>query len=250
MNQINWNEVKFRASSWGNLMTEPVTKADKEAGKLSLTCQKELLKIYAFEKYGRKTEILTKHMAKGVEAEESSITLFSRVEKTLYHKNEDQLENAFFCGHPDIFTGESISNAEIVWDIKTRWNMDSFLPKLMEEVDKAEELQLQVYFDLTGATSGGIANTLVSCPENLLMDEKRRLLYQMDVVSEESPAFLKAAAQLERNLTFDDIPIHERIIKQSVTRNEELIQKMKDKVPRLRNWLAEFDAKHSNTNKA
>ena len=51
MTQIDWTKTKFRASSWGNLLSEPVTKADKEAGKLSLTCQKELLKIYLKEKY-------------------------------------------------------------------------------------------------------------------------------------------------------------------------------------------------------
>ena len=32
---IQWNDIKFRASSFGHLMSEPQTKADKEAGKLS-----------------------------------------------------------------------------------------------------------------------------------------------------------------------------------------------------------------------
>ncbi len=31
---MNWNETLIRASSVGYLMTEPVTKADKEAGVL------------------------------------------------------------------------------------------------------------------------------------------------------------------------------------------------------------------------
>ena len=37
---MNWNETLIRASSVGYIMTEPVTKADKEAGLLSKTAKK------------------------------------------------------------------------------------------------------------------------------------------------------------------------------------------------------------------
>jgi len=208
---IDFSNIKFRASSWGNLMTEPVTKEAKARGELSKSCQKELIKIYNQEVYGRKTEIVTKQMTKGVEAEDSSIALFGMVEGKLFYKNEEQLENEWFRGHPDIFLGDHIQNADEVWDAKTRWNMDSFMPKLVEEADKGEELQLQCYFDLTGAKSGGIVNTLVSIPENLLEEEKRRLLYQMNVISELSPDYLKACADLERSLVFEDIDPRERV---------------------------------------
>jgi hypothetical protein len=244
--KINWNAVKFRASSWGNLMTEPKTKEEKAAGKLSVTTQKELIKIYNILKYGRKKEITTKHMDKGKQAEEESITLFSRVQKNIYFKNEEQLENEWFTGHVDIFIGESILKAEEVWDIKTRWELDSFMPKLIEEIDKGEEYQLQCYFSLTGAKSGGIANTLVDCPINILMEEQRRLLYSMNVVSEESPEYLQAAAELERLLTFPDIDYRERVIKQPVIRDDEMIEKMKAKVPVFREWLSNFEKKHMN----
>lgn len=244
MKEINWNKVKFRASSWGNLMTEPVSKADKEAGKLSATCQKELIKLYCQLKYGRKRDVTTKQMDKGKRVEDQSIALFSLLEGELFLKNEQQLENEWFSGHLDIYSGESIKKATAVWDIKSRWDLETFMPKLMEPLDKGEELQLQVYFDLTGATQGGIANTLIDCPPEILMEEKRRLLYAMDVVSEESPAYLKATAELERLLTFPDIPMEERVIKQPCTRNDELIEKMKAKVPIMRAWLAEFEKKH------
>jgi hypothetical protein len=244
---IDWNKVKFRASSWGSLMTEPKTKEEKLAGKLSITTQKELIKIYNILKYGRKKDIVTNKMDKGKQAEEESITLFSRVEKKLFEKNLIQLENEWFCGHPDIYTGGiNIYAAQEVWDIKTRWELDSFMPKLVEDADKDEQYQLQCYFSLTGAQRGGIANTLVDCPINILMDEKRRLLYSMNVVSEESPEYLQAAAELERLLTFPDIDYRERVIKQPVTRDDEMIEKMKDKVPVFRDWLYHFERTHMN----
>jgi hypothetical protein len=243
---IDFSKIKFRASSWGNLMTEPQSKADREAGKLSKTCIKELVKIYNQEVYGRKKDITTKHMDKGTIAEPESITLFSRVEKKLFHKNEERLENEWFTGHVDIYEGESIRAAKTVWDIKSRWELDSFMPKLVEDLDTGEELQLQVYFCLTGATSGGIANTLVDCPAGTLMEEKKRLYYSMGVIWEEDPAYLRACAELEKLLTFPDIDYRERVIKQEVTRNDEIIDAMKAKVPRMREWLEEFHKKHLN----
>lgn len=241
---IDFNQIKFRASSWGKLLTDPQTKADREAGKLSKTCVSELVKIYNQEVYGRKKDITTKQMDKGDLAEEEGITLFSRVEKKLFVKNEERLENEWASGHVDIFEGESIRKAKAVWDIKNRWELDTFMPKLVEELDYAEELQLQVYFALTGATSGGIANTLVDCPPSILIEEKKRLYYSMNVIWEEDPRYLEACAELERLLTFPDIDYQERVIKQEVKRNDELIAAMKAKVPRMRQWLEDFHKKN------
>jgi hypothetical protein len=243
---IDFSKIKFRASSWGNLMTEPQSKADKEAGKLSKTCIKELIKIYSQEVYGRKKDITTNKMLKGTEGEEESIKLFSRVEGRPFKKNEEQLENEWFKGHLDVFEGEEINKAHSVWDLKTRWELETFLPKLAEEVDNSEYLQLQVYFCLSGAGYGGIANTLIDCPFSILEDEKRKLLFSMNVISDMSPEYVKAAADLEKLLTFPDIDYRERVIKQEVYRDDKIIEKMKAKVPRMRAWLQEFHEKHMN----
>lgn len=238
MNNINWNKVKFRASSWGSLLTEPKTKEEKLAGTLSVTTQKELIKIYNQERYGRKKDITTSAMDKGKIAEPESITLFSMLEGKLYEKNQDQLESEWFTGFPDIvFENEC-------HDIKSSWELDSFIPKLIEEPDKSYVAQLNVYYSLTGAQGGSIAYCLVDCPQEVLMAEKNRLLYGMNVISEESIEFIRAADELERLLTFPDIATEERVIKKIVPRDEELIQRMKDKVPVFRQWLADFEKKH------
>lgn len=244
MADINFDPVKFRASSWGNLLTEPVTKAAKEAGELSVTCQKELIKIYNLWVYGRKKDITTKQMDKGIQAEPDSINLFSKVEGKIYFKNDEPLENEWFTGHPDIFIGDNIQNAEEVHDIKSSWELDSFMPKLIEAPDKGYEAQLNVYYDLTGAKGGSIAYCLVSAPINIVESEKKALLWRMNVISELSPEYIEAAAELERLMIFEDIDYRERVIKQPVPRNDELIEKMKSKVPIFRNWLKEFHEKH------
>lgn len=243
---MDFRQTKFRASSWGNLLSEPVSKADKEAGKLSMTCQKELIKIYNRVVYGRVKDITTKQMDKGIQCEGDSIKLLCQVDGQIYYKNEDYLENEWFCGHPDIFIGDNIQNSSEVWDIKTSWELDSFMPKLIEATDKGYEAQLNVYYSLTEAQQGGLAYCLVSAPINIIEGEKKRLLYNMDVISEESPLYLKAASELEKLMVFDDINYLERVIKIPVPRNDDLIQKMKDKVPVLRTWLQDFHTKHMN----
>lgn len=244
MSTINWDLTKFRASSWGNLLTEPKEKIAKDKGELSTTCQKELIKIYNLVKYGRKKDITTKQMDKGIQAEPDSIKITNKCEGKMYFKNEESLENDFFTGHPDIFTGESIFNAEEVSDIKTSWELDTFTPKLIETIDKGYEAQLNVYFDLTKAKGGNLFYCLVSAPMNIVEGEKRKLLYNMNVISEESPEYLQAASELEHLMVFDDIDYRERVIKQEVKRNDDLIAKMKEKVPVFRQWLSDFDKKH------
>lgn len=249
MNKIDWDSVKFRASSWGSLMTPPKSKEAKDKGELSETCKTELIKIYNQVKYGRRKDITTKQMGKGTQVEPESIAMYSRVVNKYYQKNETKLQNEWFTGHPDLFLGHDIYHAEEVDDIKSRWDLDTFNPKLIEdEPSTSEKLQLQVYFSLTGATSGAIVNTLVSAPPNIVESEKRKLLFSMNVATEFAPEYLEAAAELEFNMIFDDIPEEERVIIQKVERDDELIQKMKDKVPVMRQWLKNLDEKHSKKN--
>lgn len=236
---MDFSKVKFRASSWGNLLTE-----SKDKKGLGLVCQKELIKIYNMEMYGRKKDITTKQMDKGTQVEPESIQLVSKVEGKLYFKNEQRLENDFFTGHLDIYAGESVFNAEEVNDIKSSWELDTFTPKLIETADKGYEAQLNVYYDLTNAPGGNLFYCLVSAPFGIVESEKKKLLWSMDVISEESPEFILAAAELERLMVFEDIDYRERVIKIPVPRNDELIAKMKSKVPIFRQWLADFHEKH------
>lgn len=246
MSTIDWNKVKFRASSWGNLLAESKTKGEP----IGKTCASELIKIYIQEKYGRKKDLVTKQMDKGKQVEPESIALLSMIEGEFYFKNEEKLENEWFTGHPDIFKGDNIQNAELVGDIKSSWELESFMPKLVEKPDPAYVAQLNCYYDLTGASGGFVAYCLVDCPLNILEQEKRSLLFRMNVISELSPEYVLAAQELEHLLTFPDIEPEERVIKIPVPRDEELIQKMKDKVPILRQWLADFDKKHSSLYKS
>ena len=239
---MNWNETLIRASSVGYLMTEPVTKADKEAGVLSKTAQKHLIEVYIAEKYGRKRDIQTKQMKKGVEAEQDSIDLLSMYLKLPFSKNEERFKNDFITGLPDIINGDTII------DIKSSYDLWTFLGNIPDKLDNLYYWQMQSYMWLTGTRNATIAYCLVNTPESIIQQEKYYLLKKMDVISEESPEFIKEAMKIEFNMTFDDISINERILTFNVSRSEDDILRIENKVLKARTFLQELEQTHLNFN--
>lgn len=237
MKQVNFDTILIRCSSLSCLFTEPKDKKAKDAGELSATAKTHLIEVYA-QQYGYEKDIVTKQMKKGIQAEEEGITLLSRVDKQYYTKNEERKENEWLSGHADIVTERKLIDIKLSWDIFT------FLPKLMEDVDKAYFYQLQGYLWLWGLKEAEIAYCLVNTPDNIIEGEKYRLLRSMDVISEESPEFVKQAEKLERNMKFDQFPIEQRVIRHKVTIDEEIIAKIPEKVEKARNFLRELSNIH------
>ncbi len=240
---VDWSKVKIRCSSLGSLFTEPVTKEAKANGELSKTAKSHLIEVYAKEFWGVEKDIITKQMQKGKQAEGDGITLLSRVDKQLYQKNDEQKENEWICGHADIVEDDRITDTKISWDALT------FLPKLLEPIDKDYMYQLIGYMWLWQKKQGRVSHLLVDTPENIIQGEKYRLLRSMDVVSEDSPEFLRAARVLESNMRFGHIPIEQRVINHYVSFDEEIIPKIEAKVAKAREFLAEFHEKHLCQNK-
>jgi len=71
----------------------------------------------------------------------------------------------------------------------------------------------------------------------------------MDVISEESPEYVKEAMKIEFNMSFDDISINERVLMFNVKRNEDDILRIQQKVEKAREFLRELEQTHLNFNK-
>jgi hypothetical protein len=240
---INFSETLIRASSVGYLMVDPQSKADKEAGMLSKTAQRHLLDVYIAEKYGRKRDVQTKQMRKGIEVEDDSIALLNKYWSKNYEKNKERFTNDFITGHPDI-----LEEGKVV-DIKSSYDIWTFLSNLPDKLDNLYYWQLMSYMWLTGATKGHIAYCLSNTPFGIIEQEKRYLLNRMDVISEESPEYIKEANKLEFSMTFDDIDVSERVLIYTVDRNEDDILRIQNRVEKAREYLHEIESTHLNFNK-
>jgi len=244
---IDFSQTLIRASSVGHLMTEPVAKADKEAGLLSKSAQKHLIEVYIAEKYGRKKEVQTKQMKKGNEVEEASIKLLANYLGKSFSKNTIRFDNDYIAGTPDVI--ELQENGATIYDVKSSYDLWSFLNNLPDKLDSIYYWQMQSYMFLTGADKAYIAYCLLSTPFEIVMQEQKSLLYKMNVISEESPEYIEQCEKIEFNSTFEDIDPSERILLFSVDRNEDEIERIKSKVLKARTFLQELEQTHLNFNK-
>jgi hypothetical protein len=235
---MDFLKTLFRCSSLGHIMTDPRSKSET----LSETCKTHLIDVYVANRYGRRDDIQNKYITKGLAVEEDSITLYSRIKGEVYFKNEDHLSNKWIKGTPDLFTGDKIYNAETITDIKSSWDIYTFMRTLTKDVNKLYYWQLQGYMDLSGASSATLAYCLVDTPQQLIEDEKRRLMWKMGTATEENQLFMEACEELQRSMTFEDIALHERLIEFQIPRNEADIMKMHLRVEECRKWLNEFEA--------
>lgn len=235
---MNADNILFRCSALGLIMTEPRDKAAKERGELGETCKKYLVEKYVYEKYGREKDIQNKYTKKGLQVEEDAITLYSRLKKKYYLKNEENLANEFICGTPDIYEGESIDKATHIPDIKSSWDLFTFAAAKNAPLNKDYYWQAMGYMILTGAQTATVAYCLIDTPHALIYDECQKLKWKMGVINPDSdPLYLKACEELEKNMRFEDIPMEERMFEQPVKRDDKSIQKIYDRVKQCREYM-------------
>ena len=221
--------LKIRCSALGQIMTNPRSKGE---GLLSETCQKYLSQLYVSYKCGREKETVTKYMTKGLQVEEDSLTVFSRYKGKIYFKNQERLNNDFIQGTPDIVVNS------LVIDIKSSWDIFTFFATKRDKLNQSYFYQLQGYMALTGAEGAELAYCLVNTPPGLIQDEKTKLLYKIGSGKATSENYLEACDRIDKLMTFDDIPLRERVNIISIERDENAIRGVYERVEQCREYWA------------
>jgi len=241
---MDFSKTLIHPSQIGRLLVEPKSKADKENGELSATAKTYLIETYAKELYGFKKELNNKYIVKGNSVEQEAIDELSLQLRYPMEKNEEVFSNDFFIGTPDVIT------KNMVFDVKSSYDWITFLSNIPSELDPMYVAQVNGYLDLLGYDTGYIAYVLLDTPESIRNKEKFYLLSSMDVISEESPAFVKAWEEKEKNMIFSNHPIEDRILLFEVKKDQELLEKAKQKVVKARQFLEEFYYTHKSFNKS
>lgn len=241
------NGIKLEGSikRWTEKVIESSNYVEGEV--LSKGARSHLKKVYAFAKYGKWSagaDKGTRETKKGVIAEIDSIRLICSLENKDLCKNEERISNDFLTGIPDLFIGSSIYEAQYLIDVKTSWDIETFLNNLGKPLNNSYWWQIQGYMAITGAKLGEVSFCLVNTPESLLNQERFRLKERLDSVTDIDPVFLEAEKQLVNNMTFNDIPEKERRIQFLVERDNEAIGKVYKKVVKCREYLSEIEELH------
>lgn len=240
------NDIKFRCSSLGFLMTNSRSKSET----LSETTKTHLVDVFVSAMYGRREEIKGDALDKGTDVEEDSITLLSKCTLKKYVKNDKRFTNDFITGEPDIISGDEII------DIKSSYSAHTFFRARQSELDKKYFYQVQGYCALTGCKSAKVAFCLSNSPVYLIEKAKRYLSYDCEV---DSPQWYEGAKQIELNHIFNlaefqkqnpgyelvfpiedwkfDIELKKRVFIFKVERDEEIIQSIYKRVTEAREWM-------------
>jgi len=245
---MNFNNTLIHASSLGKLFTEPVKKEDKEAGNLSATAKTHLIEVYIREKYGRKKDIETKQMSKGKLAEDDSLLLLSEYLGEYLEKNEGIISNNYIVGTPDAYVGLSLEEADVIYDVKSSYDVFTFLANVEGNLNKDYYYQLQAYMWLTGAIEGYVAYCLVDLPFEQLEAEKQYIMRKIGAISEESQDFKDAWKKKESLFLYNDIPESERILLFKVEKDQSFPEKCQQKIEKAREFLTLLEQKHINFN--
>jgi len=115
--------------------------------------------------YGRRKEIKSKYLTKGIEGEDDAIDLVIDYEGLGYNeKNCEYRENEFLTGTPDLIYDD------LIIDVKCSWSCFSF-PFFDTEVDNQDYFyQLQGYMSLFDKEHAMLSYALVDAPQKLIED--------------------------------------------------------------------------------
>jgi hypothetical protein len=207
--------------------------------------------VYVYEKYGKEPvggAERSKYTMKGKLVEDDSIMMLSRIDSQTYTKNDVRFRNEYLQGEPDIIVSEDGKAVKII-DIKSSYDFATLLANIGSPLNPLYKYQVQGYMALTGALEAEICYCLVNMPQEIVNAEKKKIFYALNATTEESPEFKAKVERLENSMTFDEVPIKERVVRFPVPRDEEMINKIYNRVLMSRKWLKEFDEFHANLNK-
>jgi hypothetical protein len=194
---------------------------------LSATTKTYLEQLHKEEVFGKREEIRSKYLDKGIQVEEQSISLYSDVTNTLFIKNKERKSNAFITGEPDNTQGK-------IRDIKSSWNLSTF-PMHDNQLTNSDYFwQLQGYMELFDKEDSELIYCLVDTPEELINDEMRRTGWKLGFTAD-IPDDLEA--EIRNNMMFSDVPKELRCKVFHIQRDRLAMRQLEEQIIRCRVYL-------------
>jgi hypothetical protein len=220
-------DLKIRCSAIGKIMTSPRSKGEV----LSATTKTYIKELVLEHKYGIKKEINSRYLDKGNQVEDMAIELAEQaLDLGFVFKNELYFENDHLTGTPDIITDT------LIVDVKSSWNGTTF-PMFEDELpNKDYYWQLQGYMDLTGKHNAIVSYCLVDTPEDIVLDEIRRVAWAKKELEPSEETEQDVRSQHE----FSHIPKDKRVKAFLVEKDEHAIWQIKERVEQCREYYTEL----------
>jgi hypothetical protein len=209
--------------SWlGEIMTN-----GRGKDSLGATCLTRLQKWYKEQLYDRKKDLTLDTLSRGNVLEDSAIEFACReLGFGIVVKNEDQLDNDYLIGTPDIILKDA------VLDVKCSEDEQTF-PLLDTEPPKNYWWQLQGYMALTGKSKGILAYCLMDAPDFFVKGKVRTKVYQMlneGVDSDYDTLYDEVYPEMKARYTWSDLDVKLRLKTFIIERDDSAIAAIEQRV--------------------
>lgn len=214
-------QFKIRASASGKLLTNG--RAKDSMGETAKSYIKEWL---ISEITGKEKDIQSKYLSRGNEMEEAAIKRVAKHYNCELTKNEEHLENDFFCGTFDAKNSDRVIDTKVPFDCFT-------FPFFIAEIDSDYYAQLQVYMNLTGLKKASVCY----CLENGSEEQIEKLSWKIAREKKKDEPDMEEWEEAEKLLSYDHLPDNLRIKVYEFEYDEELIEKLKSRVIQAQNYI-------------
>jgi hypothetical protein len=220
------NDLKIRCSAIGDIMTEPRLKSEL----LSKTAIKAGIEAYIIQVHKKHPkDLISDAIKKGLLVEEDAITVLSKLDKTIYAKNEERFSNPFIMGTPDIVT------ATEVIDIKSSWDIFTFYASRFDKLDAGYEWQLRGYMDLTGRQRARLSYILCDTPWQIVAQAQKRAWYDLGS-PDEAPEDTMAGILISENAKYD-LTTEQRVHQFTIEHDPDAMERVYERVALIRQEL-------------
>ncbi|MDY2946624.1 MAG: translocation protein TolB precursor [Mannheimia varigena] len=208
-------QFKPRCSMLHQLMSEPRTKADKEAGKISDTAKSAVREIAKYDLFGYQSFDGNKYTEKGNQLEEQAIKLSGFTRGLVLKKNTERRDNGIINGECDIY----VPSRKLIIDTKCSWDIGTH-PFFKDEAEAKAikagyDIQMQGYMWLWGCEEAQVDFVLFPTPLDLIGTYERTEKL-IDLV--------------------EQIPQQKRITTVTIKRDEVIIAKIQERVEAARKY--------------
>lgn len=208
--------------------------------------------LYLVKKYGQsfalKGGVGIAQLVRGIKSEPASIKLISEYFGRDFFRHKKRIYNDKIVGSLDVTDADTIEKSTKIVDIKTTFSHLNFTHLVGMEIPEQYFYQMQGYFYLTGMEYGEVCYCLTDYPEYMI--EQQREIIHSQLCPECPPeevndAFISEWTKAYNSLTFNHVPIQERVIVFPVHRDENIISEISEKVDICREYLIDFDKQHT-----
>jgi hypothetical protein len=201
----------------------------------------ELILIYTYEMYG-KTKISrgndSPHAAeKGNMAEPAAIEFLSRMDGIVYEKNDELFENKWIKGVPDIIVRGKGKNVEKIIEVKTSYDLPSFIMAMHRNETSDNLFEVMGYMDLLNCKNAEIVHCLVDMPGKIVSFEEKRLRDRYNWLEIDDDVIEDRIGRAIINMEYSGIPDELKIFRRSVPFNKLSMKAAKSRATVAKKWM-------------